>query len=282
MTDAINEENKRKKEAAEKEANEIISIANDRAKKQTDRTQELCAEMIAECEADIKNRQDEFSRVAKKAAEFRAMLFGVYSEHLLSLENIVIPEEFSDSEKEDVLQTEQEKEKPVGFADLLVDDDVIDDDGFIEEKKILPLEDDIEISEPDLTENDAGAAFADQDIEAVPSVEAAADTVADVEYDKDAKQQSDAHKSTGELTDAEPTVYDAVDILSPGAVSKEAPEAASGVIYGSFDVETEQSGQVHYDSTDISSVNKKLDDIMKNKTEAKAGSGVSQKLGFLK
>jgi hypothetical protein len=51
-----------------------------------------------------------------------------------------------------------------------------------------------------------------------------------------------------------------------------------------FSVEKEHSGQVHYDSTEISSVKHKLNDIMAKKgiADVTAEKTVSKKLGFLK
>lgn len=280
-TESINEENQKRKEASEKEAEEIIYSAKDQAKKHTEKTNAQCAEKIAECEAEIKRRFDEFEVTAKKAADFRAKLFEAYSEQILSLENIVIPEEFHAGGKElTEVQTPDENvitEPPADIIDLLdaddiiVEEDLFDEDGYIfaepEEGEAVLTSDTADVPQEQAEE--------DPDTESSPESETV--EVSDITFDEMPKASADTvGQSANIIEDTDPMAFEA-----PAEQSKASKGAEN--IYAGFDVETEHSGQVHYDTNDIASVNKKLDDIMKNKDDSmKNNLGVSQKLGFLK
>ncbi len=79
-------------------------------------------------------------------------------------------------------------------------------------------------------------------------------------------------------------VFDALSYDRQRSAKKQKKAASFEDTVTMFSVEKEQSGQVHYDSSEISSVKHKLNDIMAKKggSDSVAEMTVSKKLGFLK
>ena len=272
-TEAINEENNKRKQASENEAAQLISSAKDQAKKHTEMTCAKCEEMLSQCKADIKRRQDEFDIVAKKAADFRAMLFTAYSEHLLSLENIDIPRATGTTDAPTIeISHDPKADDNDILVEMLCDEDVIEDDGgFLDISRIeMEKAEQTVVSDSDETID-----------EAVDTSDAEEHTEPDADEHVDVGEQTKETEISADELYVKKANSEPVEEGARDSSAQEPAQKKQSNVYGVFDVETEHSGQVHYDSTNISSVNKKLDDIMKNKNESKTG-GVSQKLGFLK
>lgn len=272
------------KAAAEEEAARIIAEAKEEAKKLIRATKVNCVKRLDECNEAVEAAKAEHDAIMKKAAAFKAALFEAYSAHILSIENIEIPEPYYDNENTDAGESEKHAEDSGASEDNSEPADV----GM--------QADDTAEQEHESAESDGDAQFAPvfpvildvpSEAEPQPSEDAAeaqpetfSPPVADTEENGEANELLNYDREEN-VSDRE-TNY-VFDGGTPKAHKEEKEDKYKS--FTGFQIEKEHSGQVQYDSSNITSVNKTLDDIMSKKGKASDRDKTNAypgKLGFMK
>ena len=286
------------KEAAEAEAERIIEEAKEEAKKLIRATKINCVKRLDECNSELEAVKAEHDAVAKKAADFKAMLFEAYSAQILSIENIEIPQALTEEApvqhpQENAPSDDSTDKTNVDDAFISEESDRTDEDSVISENMPDAAEDaTFAPAYPlilDLPGKDAGEAEDTSDKAAEPdkTIEEQPETFSPPEADtQGAGDESELLNYDRDRADAEETSKETNYVFEGGKlkINKSAKEDEYKSFTG-FQIEKERSGQVQYDSTNITSVNKTLDDIMTKKGKDKVGDrndGYPSKLGFLK
>ena len=270
----------KKHEDAEREAKAAVDAAMDEAKKLIKATKLNCVKRTEECEARLEDSRREYEDMCRKAQDFRARLYTAYSEQILAIESLEIEDtsQACPTEKADAV-CEAVTEAEVDSA--LICEDVTElesaEEAFdqpqpvevesveYEPEELEPLEDASEHpAEVELTET------ADTETEQ----EDQADYV-EIVFDSDEEKSPDASENETRAASESDTAE---------KPKKEYDRDNSDKRFAAFSIEKEHSGQVQYNSSEIASVNKKLDDIMSKKGDHsdQAEKSISKKLGFLK
>ena len=275
---------------AQADASRLRADVANEAKNLIRATKVNCVKRLDECSRKVSEANAEYETLKKKAADFKAALFDAYSTHILNIENLEIPNDsmsdkmLSDgavnvsayTELDGENDTVQTADSVVGSYDptdataadtshtLYVEADNISTDDTISDTAADDTADDGQSVDAETVDvavtNDDGVTF---------------DSVSDVDSDADGTQ-------VNVMTTDDADVQTEKSTAQPTAEKK----TAEKLNYTGFAVEKEYSGQVHYDSSDISSVNKKLDDIVKShgtdtQTEKKNPLN-ARRLGFMK
>ena len=203
------------------------------------------SEEISELERKKAEKEAEYNETASIAREFRESLFAHYSEQILRLENFEIP---AAAEPELIAEPEPAAEpEPIAEPE--------------------PAAEPEPIAEPEPAAEPEPVAEPEPAIE-LPAIESAP------EEDMFSTQELAA------VFDLPPknTAEDSLPFTAPKQ------KRSFDDTMTMFSVEKEQSGQVHYDINEISSVKSKLEDIISKKgdTNDRSEQNVSRKLGFLK
>ncbi len=249
-----------KRIAAEEQAKKTLDEAFLEAKKLIRATKLNCQKRTEEAEVQLAEIKAEHDRIAAAAADFKRALYEVYSEQLLSIESIEIPD--------------YQLPAPVVSETEAVDE-------------VTALKEEASDKESEIEDIPAIASEGEDDADSEQKDEQKAEALqAEVEEDEaDVGAKALAEQSfefKGGILDYIPEEEEPRAYPSPAPVKKEPKFKPS--IYAGIEVQKEHSGQIRYDSRDISSVNRKLDEIIsrKGKEPSENKKNDPTKLGFLK
>lgn len=284
--ESMDAETQNVKKASQAEAESIIADAKEEAKKLIRATKVNCVKRLDECNRELDAAKAEHDAIRKKAADFKAMLFEAYSAHILSIENIEIPEPLLDNEQPQGDAPEEQIDACANLSEAVepTKAEQTTESTLPEEQETGNTEDNVRFAPVfplilDVPDAESGEENQSQ-TDSRPSLFSPPESSAqeDIEANEPLNYDEDDEIS---LPDKETSyVFDGGSIRTSREGKKDEYKSFTG-----FKIEKERSGQVQYDSTDITSVNKTLDDIItkkgkgsaQDKTEAYPG-----KLGFLK
>ena len=307
------------KAAADEAAKKTASDAMEEAKKLIKVTKLNCVKRLCECDERVAEAQREYDALIKKAADFKAMLFEQYSSQILSIENLEVPEPaVKTQEKASSVHTVTHTEELSHNENVLGD---TDGDGGDKNALEHTDGDDADKSAPEHSAENADVGdearlgmtaqaaqqSAEEDEPTAPdtvdnSPFDGADCTVKTEDESTPEQSAPPIDGEAELREAllggcektetqsanvQPAAQTYLEKSGEHGRPKRGSEYAKSTSYTGFAVETEHSGQVHYDSTNIRSVNKKLDDIIRGKgkentTGENKGASMTRKFDFLK
>lgn len=280
----------RQKDSEEK-AQETLDAAMTEAKQLIRATKTNCIKRAEECESDLSAARERYDQMLVAARDFRERLFTLYSEQILSIEsfeidtpstetlavddaegqaddiNTAIDAEPSQTECDDPSDAAQVEEIPdyeiEEAASETADEETGEPSETSEAAQTADVEEAENIESPEPTPEPTPDLLSEEEQPYITETEAVA---ADVE-------ESDAEKAETILLKRDRTIVERA-VFDDSVERKVTP----------FSIEKERSGQVHYDSRDISSVNRKLEDIIAKKggADTLSENNVSRKLGFLK
>ncbi len=279
-TDAMTRELSERQTEAEQKAEQTLADAMEEAKKLIKATKLNCVKRLDECTEKVAEARSEYDALVAKAADFRAMLFSAYSAQILAIEGLEIPERSADpvtetdaeTDAETDMKTDVETEEPGHESEQAVQSESTAEQTSPSSVDTIATEQ----PEPTATEPEHGEDVRTDNIPAAftPPVTDIGSVILGIDG-LDTDTENEPEHIEPENTDAP------AKRIIPATEKKAKKEKEER--YAGFDVEKEHSGQVMYDSTNIVSVNKKLDDIMTKKGKQENDSaGVSRKLGFLK
>ena len=278
---------------AEAKARDTVDSAIEEAKKLIKATKYNCVKRTEECEGKLAAAQAEYDSLMRRAAEFRDVILASYTEQMLAIRSVeidgygadvqtpVVPEIQITDVCEDADAVSEKIDESTPVEDCVTDEaeDVVEQ--IPEKVTEQRIEDTVEETTEEVTE----------EVTEDTSPEESED-VSDVTLDNAA--ENDEHISDGDECIVEhPTESESVadERYNTVTITRERKTYDEPMLdsslerkYAPFRIEKERSGQVQYNSSEISSVNQKLDDIMAKKGAGseQAAQNVSKKLGFLK
>ncbi len=259
-TESMTAELEEQQSEAHTQAKKILDDAMDEAKKLIRATKHNCAKRQEECERKLAEAEAEYEITVKRAADFREMLFCHYSDQIMAIEKLEIPviEQNAETEhREKDTECAQEKNNTEVHAEK-EDQKVTESAEPVQEQNSgpepQPEQKDPAQSQPKAEKASMPAAF-------TPPVQEKASELVGF---------SDPQEDDGDTAELSVIIP-----KSPGVSDRR---------FAGLNVEVEHSGQVHYNSSEIASVNRKLDDIIskKGKNDRASEQSVSQKLSFMK
>lgn len=285
-------------DGAMEEAKKLIKATKLNCQKRQTESEEKIAAKEAEFEEKLNAAREEYKSLCDKARDFRCKLFDMYSEQITLIESLEIDTDTdvpqpSDAECPEVNDSAEtvamDGDQSLADADEIDEVDEVDEIDVVDEVDEIDEIDEVDALEPevaDATEADVAPSDADvadisvprfADDESDPEDAADEDEVVDSETDTESEHEPEACESEQavlpEPEEAERTVV--FNVPHTGTSEKK---------YAAFEVHKERSGVVEYDSSELSSVRNKLEDITQKKGESSriAQKNVSKKLGFLK
>lgn len=282
---------------AMEQARALIKATKINCRKRQLESEEKIKAAEAEIEKKLAAKKEEYAFLCDRASEFCRKLFEAYSEQITAIQSLeldvgenTLTVEAECPESSEITQvpvTEKAEnsegaaviDEPDTAAETAVADEVDEVEGFDEIEEADELD---ETADADTTDTDKDNDTAEPETHEMQEVELVAD-----------ETEEPSPIDEPETADVEETVkaaYDAEDAQTSTEPSERTvvfsvPKSdASEKKYAPFEIHKERSGVVAYDSSELSSVRHKLEDITAKKGDSfqSARQTVSKKLGFLK
>ena len=294
-------------DAAIDEAKTLIKATKLNCQKRQSESEQRMIEAQRTLEESLTEKREEYERLCQSASEFRRRLIELYSGQIASLGTLEaelaesIPAALSDSSEDDNAGSELECEisaQQSAIEEVAPQHDSCEPEEPDEVEEIEEIE---EIDAPD--EYDVISETERSD--GIPDTEEAEDNDTQVSEDDTSEPVTDSAQPEDVITDEsaeteedESSVAEnMLDAVSDAEVEHSEPEISEHTVvfdapirerreksFAPFEIHKESSGVVAYDSSELSSVRQKLDDIRAKNGDSSNNThkSVSKKLGFLK